>query len=477
MRNHLLLKVAASVAILGAGTMGFAGGGGIFAATAAVSAKATSQAARFAEKAQAALAKRDAIKAVMSAERAVELAPRDARYRALLGQAYMTGGRFVAAEASFKDAIALDPSQARAGLNLALSQIALGKWDAARAMLAGLQGQVREADRGLALALAGDAEGAVGVLETAARAEGADAKTRQNLALAYALSGNWEKARATAAQDLAPRDVFVRMTEWARFAKPQSAWDQVASLLGVTPVEDAGQPVALALAPEAVAQPTGLAAIEAPAARSEPSAEMVAVTPAEPVVAPQPIEAAAQVAQPVVAETPAFVETAEPANLAPAPVAETLSTPMAPVAVAAPAPVQSFVRPVAIKAATPAVPPLIAARKPVPARISAPRSPGNGRFVVQLGAYSTAQRVSLAWDRAVSRHARLASYTPSSMQFAHPAGVVHRLAITGFATRAEAVSLCASLKAAGRPCFVRLNAGERPVQWVRRKTVTQLASR
>jgi Flp pilus assembly protein TadD len=465
MRHHILLKVAASVAILGAGTMGFAGGGAMFAATAAVSPKATSQAARFADKAQSALQKRDAMKAVVHAERAVELAPRDARYRALLGQAYMTAGRFLAAETSFKDAIALDPAQTRAGLNLALSQIALGKWDAARAMLAGLQGQVREADRGLALALAGDPDGAVGVLETAARAEGADAKTRQNLALAYALSGNWEKARATAAQDLAPRDVFVRMTEWARFAKPQSAWDQVASLLGVTPVEDAGQPVALALAPLAEPQPTALAAVEAPVVAPEPVVEAAPVAPVE-------------VVAPVVAETPAPVEIAEPAIVEPAPVAEVQPAPVVPAMVAAPAPVQSFVRPVAVKAeVAPVTPPLIAAPKPKLIRASAPKPAGNGRFVVQLGAYSTAQRVSVAWDRAVGRHARLASYTPSSMTFSHAGGVVHRLAITGFSTRAEAVSLCESLKAAGRQCFVRVNAGERPVQWVRRKTGTLLASR
>ena len=54
-------------------------------------------------------------------------------------------------------------------------------------------------DKGLALALAGDADGGIALLQSAARAEGATSRTRQNLALAYAIAGKWREARAIAA--------------------------------------------------------------------------------------------------------------------------------------------------------------------------------------------------------------------------------------------------------------------------------------
>ena len=67
------------------------------------------------------------------------------------------------------------------------------------------QGVLDPADAGLALALAGDPQSAVAVLEPAARAVGADARTRQNLALAYAFAGDWDQARTVAAQDVPGR--------------------------------------------------------------------------------------------------------------------------------------------------------------------------------------------------------------------------------------------------------------------------------
>src|SRR3546814_17422046 len=75
-----------------------------------------------------------------------------------------------------------------------------------------------------ALALAGDAEGSLYVLSQAARAEGAEARTRQNFALALALSGRWAQARIVASQDLSPDKLEGRMRseerrvgkEWVR---------------------------------------------------------------------------------------------------------------------------------------------------------------------------------------------------------------------------------------------------------------------
>src|SRR3546814_14940356 len=73
-------------------------------------------------------------------------------------------------------------------------------------------------------------------------------RTRQNLALAYALAGQWDKARAVAAQDVSPSEIDRRMENWARLASPEARDIQVASLLGTTRVVgDPGQPSVLAL--------------------------------------------------------------------------------------------------------------------------------------------------------------------------------------------------------------------------------------
>src|SRR5262249_42868531 len=103
-------------------------------------------------------------------------------------------------------------------------------------------------DYGLALALAGRSHEAIAVLEPAARAEGADATVRQNLALAHALSGDWNEARIIAAQDVPAGQLDTRMHQWMQLASPKSASDQLAALVGGTPfAADAGQPVQLAL--------------------------------------------------------------------------------------------------------------------------------------------------------------------------------------------------------------------------------------
>ena len=53
-----------------------------------------------------------------------------------------------------------------------------------------------------ALALAGHTADAIRALEPAARGPNTDPTIRQNLALAYAFAGNWDNARAVAAQEL-----------------------------------------------------------------------------------------------------------------------------------------------------------------------------------------------------------------------------------------------------------------------------------
>jgi len=203
--------------------------------------------------ANAAVQKGDNEAALGHAEKAVELSPNDVGYRMLLADLYLKGGRFQSAETTFADVLALDPSNQRAALSIALARIALGRTGEAIAQLDELSRTASPADVGLAFALAGEARRAIEMLEPAARAEGATARTRQNLALAYALAGDWQKARLTAAQDVSPAELGNRLQHWAGLASPGQPGAQVAALLGVTPAaSDAGQPTRLALArPEA----------------------------------------------------------------------------------------------------------------------------------------------------------------------------------------------------------------------------------
>lgn len=444
MKPSLLLRFAASILVLGFVTAGCKNEKRPTTASAVVP-RADIGAAKAADASRVALGADRPAQAVTLAEQAVALQPRDAGYRALLGQSYLAAGRFVSAATSLRDARTLDPAQTRAGLNLALAEIALGDRAAALAVLGEIKGQVNEADRGLAVALAGDPAGAVQALESAARTEGADARTRQNLALAHALAGQWGMARRIASQDLVGDALEQRMRQWAQFSQPSADWQQVATLLNVAPALDAGQPVALALAAEPVT-PIATAAVAVATAAPAPEA---------PAVAEVSVPASTAVAQ----AAPATFTAA----LAPA------STPTALVYAAAAQPesarVAAFIRPVEAQPIR---------MDPVPTRRRV--QPQDGRFVIQLGAYSSAARVEAGWRHKVARFHRLADYTPSSGSFLYRGTTLHRLTLAGFGTRAEATGLCGWIKTEGGDCFVRAAAGERIVR-VTPGAGTELASR
>ena len=161
---------------------------------------------------------------------------------------------------------------------------------------------IPSADLGLALALAGAPGEGVRLLTAAAREPGTSVKTRQNLALALALSGQWEMARMAASADMAPADVEVRMREWADFAANASPADRVSSLLGIRQAVDTGQPVTLALnaAPsvvqemvQALPEPRPQAANAGPAERApvvaDPAAARIAFAARREIVQPLPM--------------------------------------------------------------------------------------------------------------------------------------------------------------------------------------------
>jgi len=461
MNSTIVIKLAASALILGgtlvAADAGFLGGS----ATASDSGKAQRVARDLALKAQKALAGKDTGKAIALAEQAVETAPRDAGYRALLGQSYLQAGRLAAAETAFTDAMTLYPEDGRSTLSLALVQIALGKPEAGLQTVNNSRVPVSPADRGLILALVGDVQGAIAILQPAAREENATPKVRQNLALSYALAGMWSESRAVAAQDVPADQLDRRMLSWAGFASPRNSWDQVAALLGIKPVLDHGQPERLALAPlpseirTAEADPAPERSVEV-ALAPEPAVPLAEVALAEPApeAAPEPVIAPAPA---MLAAAPESEPAVQPGNM----LRQVVFSPRREV-------VQPFTAAFvpSARATGPKYTPVVAGRA-VPVR---------GRFVVQFGAFSSAAKAESAWKATAGRFG-LAAYTPDGTVYRQGKATFHRVSAGGFATRQEAMRVCASVKARGGNCFVRGATADAPALWTQRAMSMRLAAR
>jgi Flp pilus assembly protein TadD len=398
--------------------------------SAAAHAAEISDAAKSALLSEKALGKNKLEVAVTEAEAAVAAAPRDASYRMLLGRAYLQSGRFRSAASSFADALELNPSQAGAALSLALARIGVGDQQGARAVIDEHGATIAPSDRGLALTLTGDPQAGIAVLEETVRNGGADAKTRQNLALSYALAGRWPEAKLMASYDLDARTVARRLLEWSQYAGPAQAPAQVAALLGVRPGDDAGQPERLALhvAPSA---PVQMAEASGP---------------------PPPVKMAdASAVETVAAESKALFAAAPEQNVVFAPRSEI---------------VQAIAKP------SPAV-----AKAEARFQRAAFVQPAGGRYVVQIGAYDSAGVAEDAWGRAVKRVAAFRDFTPSTAVFVKDSRTFYRLSVGGFGTRGAAVSFCETFRAHGGQCFVREQAGDAPLQWAGRSGGPKFAAR
>ena len=406
-------------------------------------------------RAQAALAGGQYAAAVDFAERAVQTSPKDAGYRALLGNCYFAAGRFASAEQAYRDSLTLMPNQAQLVLKLALVEIAQGRDADAIAALNEARGALDPADYGLALALAGHPAEAVAVLDEVARANGADARVRQNLALAYGLSGDWTMARTVASQDVPADQLDGRIQQWMSVATPTHPSDQVAMLTGVHPSADPGQPQALALNASPANQQVAQLDLPKTAAVALPVQQQPAEVPSvAPPALPDP--------GPAVAST----VPAQPVEEAPAPVVATLLAPAdAPVvktlasAPQVPTRFDTAVEPAKYVAISDSV---------RSAAKNARRSNGNSSSVVQLGAYSSPDRVNVAWSWFTKHFPALGNYTPVRARFDGPKGTVWRLSIKGFDSDGEARNRCEQLQSRGGKCFVRRVAGDSPVQFASR---------
>jgi len=417
-----------------------------------VASKADLSKVGLAMRAQAALETGQFTAAVDLAEQAVQYTPNDAGFRKLLGNSYFAAGRFASAEQAYRDSLTLAAAQPDVILKLALVEIAQGRSADALAALEAARDALDAADYGLAMALAGHPAEAVAVLNDVARMNGADARVRQNLALAYGLTGDWTMARTVAAQDVPPEQLDSRIQQWMAIATPSHPYDQLAMLTGVHPAADPGQPAALAL--KSLPEAQRYAQLDLPKTQSVPVETQTAGIPAAPPPAlpdPAPVESVEALAPaPVVAEAARSLIEAKPE----APVVQAVAVkPELPTKFEAPAQPASYV------AITDSV-----------RRAAEKAHRGNGRStsVVQLGAYSSPNRVSAAWATITKRYPALASYTPVRARFEGPKGTVWRLSIKGFDSDREARSRCELLQSRGGKCFVRRTAGDSPVEMASR---------
>lgn len=401
-------------------------------------------------------------KAVTHAEAAVLASPRDPEYRAILGSAYLQTGRYQSAATAFGEAIELGDIRGRTVLSYALANIAIGEKRAALTELQARQNSVPRADLGLALALAGEADRGVKVLIDTIRDGNASPKARQNLAYAYALAGNWRAARVMASEDVPANQLDARLSDWAASARPEDHMQRVSNLLGLKPVNDAGQPQHLALAnfpsqAETVAEVAQLA-------KAEPA----------PVAAPSPTPVRASAASPRQSEAMAMglAQFDGVSGGAKAPVSIPASAPMAaPVATPAPAPAPAVAaaRPAAPRfvsnavvqatpkptAAAPAPRTVAAAPSKAPARTVAASTPKTGSadtHRIQLGSFNSKQIAEAKWEEFQRRYPALRGHDVVFTEAQVNGRTFFRVAAAGFDAR-DARVVCGSVKRSGGGCF------------------------
>lgn len=384
-------------------------------------------------RAQTALAKGDAAKAIPLAEAAVEANPRAAALRAMLGHAYFKAGRFGSAATAFDDAMELGDNSARTALSLALSYAATGRNDDALSILDDWRDAIPAGDLGLALALSGDPGRGVAILADAVRNGENTPKVRQNLAYAYALDGRWREARLMTQQDVPADQVDERLGRWAQTAQPEAAQQRVAALLRAPLRNDPGQPVRLALAntPSAeqlAAESGALRPQSVPQPASAPVGELPALEEQSPAAPAQPAMALA-----TYVPTPAAVP---PASVVAQPVVQPAPEPQNRVSVS-----QAFAGMTAPQQSAPA--PAVTPRAAVAA---------TGSHMVQLGSFASLQGARRAWGILAARNPELRNYRMTITPAVVRGKNFWRVAAAGL-NAGGASGLCSTVKGRGGACF------------------------
>lgn len=441
MNKKLFFKLAISTAFIAVPSIGCTQMG-VSTASAAMSAEAQAKKAHsWAVKSEKLFAKGQTDKALTYAEAAVEGDMRNVEFRGLLARIYMKQGRFVAAERTLMDVVELGQADPRTIVSLSLAKIAQGKVESAISLVDAHRAILPASDYGLALALAGDSKRAVDVLVEAIRSNNATSRTRQNLALAYALDNRWRDAQVMAAQDMPQTMVDQRIVQWAQYARPGAYEVRVAGLLGVKPQADSGQPVRLALN-AATATDVQIAAVG--------TVETTKIA-----VADTGVELAAIGPSPITG-----LDTAVEDSKISVAVADTGPAFEAPLIKAPDGPAKS-----SVKAEKAPVKLAIADIKPVQtAKIV------SGKYLVQLGAYSSAANAKDAWGKLVAKYGVLQGFESASSTVTVNGKKLTRLAAMGFGNKASADAACKAIKSKGGDCMVRTVDGEpSPVQMAQAK--------
>lgn len=431
----------------------------------------------------------DKLQNLQKAEAAVSADPRNAELRRILADVYQSNGRYISAEQSYQDAMALGDTQPRTIISLAMSQIANGKNSAALQTLNSNKNSLPIGDYGLAMALAGDSKTGVNSLVEAICSGQNNMKVRQNLAMSYALDGRVREANIMASQDLGQAEASQRVEQWALLAGQDNGAQRVAAVMGVSPVADSGQPVQLALANNPstgqLVQNIGDNATASEATQSRTS-QAQALAQADSEKAPSYAQssygqntvraASFPSSQPPKAATPSYAA-APVTNTAPKPLPRPQTAPApqsAPPAYArASAPVQSSngkrtpileftgkgkakqsqANPNQANMTRASIaPPQSESRTPIVQ--TAHNSPASG-YMVQLGAFSSPGYAEKAWGNYLRRYSDLNNYQSTSTSAKVRGRTFYRLSATGFSGKADAMGLCSSIKAKGGNCIVR----------------------
>jgi D-alanyl-D-alanine carboxypeptidase len=472
MTSNFMIKLALTTAFVAVPSIGCTSLGISNTMTVTKTKAIAKKAHAWALKAEKAQAKGQLDKAIMFSELAVEADFQNKDYRAQLAQLYMAQGRFLSAERTWMDVVDLGQVDPRTVISLALSRIALGKVESAIALVEANRAIVPASDYGLTLALAGQSGRAIDILSDAIRSDNATARTRQNLALAYALDGRWREARVMAVQDMDQDRVNERIVEWAQYARPGAYEMRVAGLLKVTPQNDAGQPVRLALANS----PAGLA-VAAPSDQdstanfASQSASLPAIG-AVPTAQSDGFDAASEREVTVAAISP-VASSVEPPK-APVGGITMVSNPVLgmiypdkrpPLIMAQKGPAKTAG--IAAKQTAVGAPPAGNSVKPVKLAMAdvAPQTIRNGNVkgshLVQLGAFNNAQSAKKAWDQFSNRYSVLSGFSSASSSVVVNGKTYVRLAAMGFDSKQGADAVCNSIKSKGGSCLVRvINAGQ-----------------
>ncbi|QKG72028.1 SPOR domain-containing protein [Erythrobacter mangrovi] len=364
-----------------------------------------------ASQAEAALAKGQHDKAIANAEAAVLAAPRDAYTRTLLGNAYLEAGRFQSAATAFGEAMELGDSGPRTVISYALALTAQGNQAAALDLLHEHRVGIDPGDYGLAVALAGRPQEGVHVLSNALRGGQNTTKVRQNLAYAFALSGDWANARLLAAQDIPGDELGERLAQWALLAQAEVPTQRVAGLLGVSISADPGQPAMLALANHPAVEQLAAETVEASEGMPETSFALAS-------------ELAAS------ESAPQFDDSSDAA--------------LADAGLSNAGGIRFVSREV--------VQPIPSTRTSAAPRAAAAPRFTSGDYNVQLGSFSSMSDAQEAWKRFQRRYPELGEAERVITKARVNGKIYYRVAAAGFA-KASAASMCRTVKGKGGGCI------------------------